>query len=78
CVPPPPPIFEPEPEVIHTEPIQNDQNIVTIEVFETLQQQVVYQNQTIEQFQQQVQKLENFNQQLLCLIHQRTETLTTL
>ena len=84
-VPPPPPIFEPEPDTILMKPTQDDQTIVTIEVFETLQQQVVQQNQTIEQLQQQVQKLENFNQQLLCLIHQdtqylqqRTETLATL
>ena len=72
CVPPPPPIFEPEPETTPLEPIQNDQTIVTIEVFETLQQQVVQQNKTIEQLQQQVQKLENFNRQLLRLIHQNT------
>ena len=30
CVPPPPPIFEPEPEVIYIEPIQSDQNTVTM------------------------------------------------
>ena len=84
CVPPPPPIFEPEPETIPPEPIQNDQTIVTIEAFEMLQQQVVQQNKTIEQLQQ-VQKLENFNQQLLRLIYQdtqylqqRTEAITTL
>ena len=50
-----------------------------------LQQQVVQQNKDIEQLQQRVQKLENFNQQLLRLIHQdtqylqqRTEAITTL
>jgi len=84
CVPPPLPIFEPEPETIPPEPIQDDQTIVTIEAFEMLQQQVVQQNKNIEQLQQQVQKLENFNQQLLRLIHQdtqylqqKTEALTT-
>ncbi|CAG8824605.1 802_t:CDS:1, partial [Gigaspora rosea] len=41
------------PNTIPLEPTQNDQTIVTIEVFETLQQQVVQQNQTIEQLQQQ-------------------------
>src|SRR6185312_15138269 len=75
CVPPPLPIFEPEPETISLEPIQNDQTIVTIEVFETLQQRVVQQSKTIKQLQQQVQKLENFNQQLLRLIHQDTQYL---
>src|SRR6185437_2118933 len=43
CVSPPLPIFEPKPETIPLEPIPNDQIIVAIEVFETLQQQDVQQ-----------------------------------
>ncbi|CAG8847379.1 5758_t:CDS:1, partial [Gigaspora margarita] len=39
----------------------NRPNIVTIDALEELQQQVTLQNQTIEQLQQQVQKLEIFN-----------------
>ncbi|CAG8854042.1 24626_t:CDS:2, partial [Gigaspora margarita] len=55
CEPPLLFILEPEPET----------NIVTIDALEELQQQITLQNQTIEQLQHQVQKLETFNQQLL-------------
>ena len=89
CEPPPPSIFEPEPETVPEEPIEepteNRPNIVTIDALEELQQRITLQNQTIEQLQQQVQKLETFNQRLLQFIQQdtqyqqqRTNTLATL
>ncbi|CAG8853980.1 37209_t:CDS:1, partial [Gigaspora margarita] len=53
------------PEEPVEEPTKNRPNIVTIDALEELQQQVTLQNQTIKQLQQQVQKLEAFNQQLL-------------
>ena len=83
CIPLPLPIFEPKPET--EKPVEDNQNVVTIEAFEILQQQVAQQNQTLKQLQQQVQTLKDLNQQLLHLkyhdtqsLQQRSEILATL
>ncbi|CAG8804191.1 31762_t:CDS:2, partial [Gigaspora margarita] len=47
-------------ETVSIKPTQSNGNIVIIEAFEKLQQQVDQQNQTIELLQQQVQKLKKF------------------
>ncbi|CAG8639933.1 22399_t:CDS:2 [Gigaspora margarita] len=54
---------EPEPEIVLKKLVKSNQNVVTIDALEELQQQDTLQNQILEQLQQQVQKLETFNQQ---------------
>ncbi|CAG8828986.1 46223_t:CDS:1, partial [Gigaspora margarita] len=39
------------PEIVLEEPVEKNQNIVTIDTFKELQQQVTQQNQTIKQLQ---------------------------